>query len=698
MRRTTIIIIIIIIMAVMAVRTQAQEASTADTTAVAGRDSTAWNLTLDGVTVKGGRPVVRAEAGKLVYDINRMTAGKPVDNIYEALKELPGVEEQGESLTLNGRGVTIVVDGKVTAMDAEQLYTLLRGMPTERVADVEVMQNAPARYQVRGQLINVRLRHGVGDMWQGEAYAKYTHRHNDSHEERASMVMSSGRWSADAIYSYTDGSVYFVDDKTARHTLASGTVVPISNYGVTTINSNTHLLRTGVDYNIGKDHTLGLVYNGKYGDTDGRVSATGTQSTDAHSDGSNTLHNGRLDYRAPFGLKAGAEFTYYNTPVTMRLNSTLNGTANNFISRSGQHINRWRLYAGQEHKLGNKWTANYGVTYTNSLDNSYQIHLPAEGTQTEVPEPLRSRLREQTLNAYCGATWQPDGRWSAEASLAVEHYKNAVWDKWNVYPTLNVQYLPAEGHILQLGLSSEAIYPGYWETQNRRGYSGGSYSEIWGNPQLRPARTYSLSLNYVMRGKYVLSAWYNHTDDYFIQQQYQSAECLVEIVRFLNFNYQRQAGLAVSAPVAPCRWLSSRFTLMGIWMSERDDDFYDLPFRRSICYGLARMNNTVTFSPSLSLTVSGYVHSRAQQGIYDLPSAGSLDVNLRWQLLKKKATLRLWCNDIFQTSGISPEVNYGGQYSINHYPCWRELGVSLTWRIGDYKERRREEVDTSRFR
>lgn len=128
-------------------------------------------------------------------------------------------------------------------------------------------------------------------------------------------------------------------------------------------------------------------------------------------------------------------------------------------------------------------------------------------------------------------------------------------------------------------------------TQNRRGYSGGSYSEIWGNPQLRPARTYSLSL-----------------------------------------------------------------------------------------------------------TVSGYVHSRAQQGIYDLPSAGSLDVNPRWQLLRKKATLRLWCDDIFQTSGISPEVNYGGQRSINHYPCWRELGVSLTWRIGDYKERRREEVDTSRFR
>lgn len=608
------------------------------------------------------------------------------------------MEEQGESLTLNGRAVTIVVDGKVTAMTTEQLYALLRSMPVGRVAEVEVMQNAPARYQVRGQMINVRLRHGVGEMWQGEAYAKYAHKYYDSHEERASVVMSSGRWTADAIYSYTDGSIYFVDDKTVRHTLASGTVVPISNYGVTTINSNTHLLRTGIDYRIGENHTFSFVYNGRWENRDGRVSATGTQTTDSHSDSNNRLHNGRLDYCAPFGLKAGAEFTYYNSPGTMLLYSTLNGTANNFTTQSGQHINRWRLYAGQEHRLGGKWTANYGVTYTNSLDNSYQLYWQEAGSQTEVPEPLRSRLRKQTLNAYCGATWQLDSRWSADVSLAVEHYKNAIWDEWNVYPTLNVQYIPADGHVLQLGLNSEAKYPGYWETQNGKGYSGGSYSEIWGNPQLKPAQVYSLSLNYILKNKYVISAWYNHTDDYFIQQQYQSPERLIEIIRFLNFNYQRQAGLMAAVPVTLGKWLSSRFTLMGIWMSERDDDFYDLPFRRSICYGLARMNNTVTFSPLLSLTVSGMIHTKAQQGIFDLPSAGRLDVNLRWLLLKRKTTLRLWCNDIFQTSGISPEVHYGGQYSVNHYPCWREMGVSLSYRLGDYKEKRRDEVDTSRFR
>ena len=111
----------------------------------------------------GERPVVRAKAGKLEYDLQRIIEGKPVDNIYDALKQLPGVVEMNGGLTLGARGVTIVLDGKVTNMSTEQLYALLRSMPADRVERVDVMFNAPARYQVRGAMIDVRLRHRIGD-------------------------------------------------------------------------------------------------------------------------------------------------------------------------------------------------------------------------------------------------------------------------------------------------------------------------------------------------------------------------------------------------------------------------------------------------------------------------------------------------------------------------------------------------------
>ena len=111
------------------------------------------------VMITGQRPIVKAEQGKLVYDLPRLIGNLPVDNAYDAVKELPGVTEMNGGLMLAGQGVTVVLDGKVTTMTTEQLYSLLRSIPASRIEKAEVMYNAPARYQVRGALINLSLIH-----------------------------------------------------------------------------------------------------------------------------------------------------------------------------------------------------------------------------------------------------------------------------------------------------------------------------------------------------------------------------------------------------------------------------------------------------------------------------------------------------------------------------------------------------------
>ncbi|RAZ93308.1 signal protein, partial [Klebsiella oxytoca] len=79
-------------------------------------------------------------------------------------------------------------------------------------------------------------------------------------------------------------------------------------------------------------------------------------------------------YQTPFGLKAGAEFTYYHAPGSQLLYSTLGEETLNFLSKDNQRINQWRFYAGQEHTLGADWGLNYGIAYTTALDNSYQMY------------------------------------------------------------------------------------------------------------------------------------------------------------------------------------------------------------------------------------------------------------------------------------------------------------------------------------
>ena len=59
--------------------------------------------TLPEVMITGERPIVKAAQGKLVYDLPRLIRNLPVDNAYDAVKELPGVIEMNGGLQLAGK-------------------------------------------------------------------------------------------------------------------------------------------------------------------------------------------------------------------------------------------------------------------------------------------------------------------------------------------------------------------------------------------------------------------------------------------------------------------------------------------------------------------------------------------------------------------------------------------------------------------
>ena len=126
------------------------------------------------VLVKGERPVVKAERGKLVYDLPRMVERLPVNNAYEAVKELPGIVEQDGNLTLGGRSITLVVNGKVSTLDKDDLKSVLQNTPVSRLEKAEIMYAAPARYRIRGAMVNVILnRISAEASWSGEVAAMY---------------------------------------------------------------------------------------------------------------------------------------------------------------------------------------------------------------------------------------------------------------------------------------------------------------------------------------------------------------------------------------------------------------------------------------------------------------------------------------------------------------------------------------------
>jgi hypothetical protein len=75
-----------------------------------------------------------------------------------------------------------------------------------------------------------------------------------------------------------------------------------------------------------------------------------------------------------------------------------------------------------------------------------------------------------------------------------------------------------------------------------------------------------------------------------------------------------------------------------------------------------------------------------------------VNVGLKYQFLKKRATLHIFCNDIFQTAVINPRIHYKNQNMKMNFSCYRTFGVSFIYNFGGYKTKEHDDVDTSRFK
>lgn len=83
--------------------------------------------------------MVKMEGSKLLYDIPQLMKGRQVNNAWDALRLLPGVDAKENKLMLGASTVNVIIDGKVSTMSEEQLATLLKTMPASRLERAEVM-------------------------------------------------------------------------------------------------------------------------------------------------------------------------------------------------------------------------------------------------------------------------------------------------------------------------------------------------------------------------------------------------------------------------------------------------------------------------------------------------------------------------------------------------------------------------------
>lgn len=666
-------------------------------------DINKWYKNLPEVIVKAEKPIVKLVQGKMVYNMHNLLEKLPADNAYEALTRIPGVSDATGSISLLGNEVTLIINGQATTLTQEQLTDRLKAMSATQLAKAEVMLSAPARYHVRGMAINIVTKDNAGtnrlsgQMVGGLQQSKYSTGFGN-----LALSMQRGKFGLDANYQFVEGNSYGESSHIVNHPLGNKRVGYYDetwqkSFGIR------HYYRLGMNYAFSKNHHLDIAYTGNWKNASSNNQTTGLSVSRTHHDSHVYLHNVDVNYSLPFGLTLSGSYTYYRTPQQQWLDGTMQADANmteterNLTSSSEQTINKWMFTADQNHSLAHGWGLSYGVKGQFASNKSYQNTLDKKGNI--LPNATSSvDINERIWNMYAGFSKQVNKAISFEASVAAEQYHSPMWNKWCIYPTLNALWSINDNHLLNLSFNSNSVFPNYWSTMSNVFYSS-TYTEVHGNPDLKPYSCYNVNLMWQIKRRYTLMAFANLRPDYFVQLPYQTADRMAVIMKETNFDYSNRFVLQASVIFSAGKWLSGNVFVAGTYKHDKSSRFFDLPFNRKKLYAILGGTASVKLckTQDLRLILNPFFQSKAIQGVYDISPIFQMNAKLQWSSHDGKWGLRLNGNNIFNNKYDTRSVQGNQNFRMKLNNNWSTVTFAVVYKFGGYKEKKVKEVDTSRM-
>lgn len=660
---------------------------------------------LQEVAITAKRPMIKIEDGKLVYDVLPLMKNKIVDNAFDLLRELPSVNSNEDALSLNGAAGTthIIINGKPSNMSASQLNDYLKSLPAERVEKAEIVYSAPPQWHVKGAAINIVLKDSDSYSLQGQVQSRWRNAYANSFNNVGSLFASNRKLSFDIIYNYQNNSARSRSVIGSHHTVDNKVYDIVSDSRIKSKGQN-HNIYSNINYKLSKKSNLNLSYNGKMSpDIRTNTGSLNNLFSEAysHDTGDSYLHHLRLTYDMPFGLNIGAEYTLYNNQMRQDMTYIKKQPEDNesFTYNREQEIKRGDFFADMSHVFTSGWKLNYGAKYeyTKNRNIHYYNNLPDESGNGQHST---SEIEEQTAQIYAstGKSFF-NNKLSIEFALTGEIYQIGDYKKNAILPNATITYTPSSDHILQLSYNTLRRYPSYWQRQDYTSYEN-EYSVSYGNPTLRPDKTSYVNLAYVLKNNYILQLSYYKVDDFFISQSYQSTQRLELMHKTFNIDYTTSFNASLIIPIKIGNSFSSNITATAYKERYNNNNWFDLSYDRSKWTGAFMANNTLVVSqkPKITINAMAFYRTPGIQGIWDLSANWAVNAGAKCSLAKGKLIINFQCNDIFQSMMPDIKVRYDKQnqdLSTNYYQ--RSFSLSLTYKFNDYKSRKKNSVDTSRF-
>lgn len=686
------------------------------------------------VAVTAKKPLVEEQLDRTVVNVESMigTAGS---NALDVLAKSPGVTVGTDgSITLNGSGTTVLIDGRPTYLSASDLAAYLRSVPAGVLDKVELMTNPPAKYDASGAtVINIRLKKNrmagfTGNISMGYNQGFYG-RSNDAlnlnyHNGKVTLFSNLGY----SLYkSYNDESYerYFYNGDGSLN----NAVLMDQHYKTT---SNAWNGKLGMDFAATANTNYGFVLTGNTRPSNDRLSyisnsndgnmhldSTGFGYTSGNYHWKNLGANLNLQHRmGKEGREIDADLDYINynssgNKYSPNYVTAPDGTQTSQLDFQYQTPADIRIYSAKTdytHPLKGRAKLEAGLKYsyvntdiaTNYYDVSGNIPLP-DYSQTD-----HFIYKEHIAAAYAtfGKEWK---RLSAQIGLRVENTRSEGHQLGNTvvkdsafsrtytdaFPTAFFNYrLDSAGkHTMVLRYGRRINRPGYQQLNPFLAYHD-KYSYNSGNPYLNPCYNYHIELTWRYKQLLSIGAHYDHVDDIIFSTT--TTEGDIFITRPGNIAHGHILFMVANLSMSPVKWWNFNFfgrfgnlvnksTINGVYVD------------KSIIAATGDLYNQFRFKKGWSAELVFSARSRILSAQNVTKAIYFANTAIQKNIWKDKASLRLTVDDIFHSRRYHDQTTDIPNTAAFHTNIEdsRRIGLAFNYRFGKESNRRRRRDNSS---
>lgn len=673
--------------------------------------------TLTGVTVSYRKPSIEKRPDRLVFNVANTTLSSLSG--YEILKRTPGVIVMNNRLMVKNSIPVIYLNNKRVYLNDAELSSLLQGFSGVNVEAVEVITNPPASYDAEGSVVlNIVTRNNVSIGYKGSletkgtvgVFPKYDFNTQHYYKTQGLDFFFNYNFNRSKLFKNDLSYINFTD-------VGAGSERWDTDFEKIT-RQNDHSVNSILDIKTGDRSTLTLSANvlwspDKAFDNTVTTDITGADNIllsyfDTKSEMEHDTYNyvfgaeydTQLDEEGTT-LEAVANYIYYEQDQLQMLNTAyfdpagLPVAATSFDTEGRQQTNILTL---QTDIAGTWGEANLksGVKYVNINSSSGIGFTGASVPEGAVDDDFDYNEAIYAFYGEYGRSWE---KWELQLGARVEYTDVAAnsislgdlntQKYFGVFPSLGLQYAPAENHAYGFSYGRNLMRPRYQSLNPFRYYIiEDQYRE--GNPLLTRALEDKLALSYTYKNSYTFEMGFQNVDGEINRLPFQDNDDRQLYDTEVNIDHYRQYNLDFSAPVNLSKKWFTYVLLSGYYMESqfvaRESGNALVKLGTGGFIGSLYNGITLGKKEDTSLDVSYTYISDFISGSQYFKNMHYLNLSVRKNLWNERAAITLGVDDAFNTMNVPLNSTYLNQDNgFFARPETRKFFVAFRYNFGNFR-------------